>query len=183
MVALGFLISSCGSGTNKNDITTSAAGNWEAQLTGGLGQAAQLNFITSFSVTDTTGTPNEPLDITGFGFINAGACFPANGLNDTGEIGSATLVTNNAGQVSGSMTYVISSASSSNRLTLTTLAANGFPLGGVSGTSNGTTTTTGTLSNGIVWGNWQLTGGDVDPSCQGEGNFIMCQGVATCTIP
>jgi hypothetical protein len=177
LLALGLAVGSCGSGTPTNAITTSTTGNWEAQLTGGTAQASQLNFVTGFNVTDTTGISNEPLDVTAFAFINNGKCF-TNGTNGTTWAGSATLITGSSGQVSGSLTFVVTSATSSNVLTLNT-----SPTGGVSGTSNGTTTTTGTLSGGIAWGTWQLTGGQGDPSCQGTGNFIMCQGTATCTIP
>jgi hypothetical protein len=55
--------------------------------------------------------------------------------------------------------------------------------GNLTGTSNGTTGTTGTLSNGVVEGTWALTGGQGDPSCTGGGSFLMCQGAATCTVP
>ncbi len=177
LLALGLALGSCGSSTPTNAITTSTTGNWEAQLTGGTGQASQLNFVTAFNVTDTTGISNEPLSITGFGFINAGKCF-VNGTNGSTEAGAATLITSSTGSVSGSLTFVVTSSTSSNVLTLNT-----SPSGGVSGTSNGTTTTTGTLSNGIAWGTWTLTGAQGDPSCQGTGNFIMCQNTATCTHP
>jgi hypothetical protein len=55
--------------------------------------------------------------------------------------------------------------------------------GDLTGTSNGTTSTTGTLSNGVVVGTWTLTGGAGDPSCTGNGDFLMCQGNNTCTAP
>jgi predicted transcriptional regulator len=53
--------------------------------------------------------------------------------------------------------------------------------GNVTGTSNGTPTTTGILSNGVVVGTWTLSGGAGDSSCAGSGNFIMCQGTSTCS--
>ena len=173
LLALAAIISSCAH-SPKTTITTTAGGEWEATLTGGTGSTSELNFVTGFNVTDTTGISNEPLDITSFGFFNAGSCF-TNGLDQSTQTGEATLVTNANGQVSGSLSFKIVSSTSSSVLTL-----NSTPSGGVSGTSNGTTTTTGTLSNGIVWGTWQLNGG---AGCQGQGNFTMCQGVATCTIP
>ena len=181
LLVLGVLLCGCGTPPNNN-ITTTAGGEWEASLTGGGVLGSQLGFVTGFNVTDTTGTPNASLSITSFGFFNAQSCFP-NGLNVNSETGSATLITNSSGQVSGSMTYTISSTTSSNVLTLTAAS----PSGGVSGTSNGTPTTTGTLSNGVVWGTWSLQSSDT--SCIGTaaspitGNFIMCQGTATCTIP
>jgi len=177
LFALGLALGSCGSSTPTNAITTSTNGTWEAHLTGGIGQASELNFNTTFTVTDTTGISNEPLSISGFAFFNAGKCF-TNGTNGTTWAGSATLITSSAGTVSGSLTFTVTSSTSSNVLTLNT-----SPSGGISGTSNGTTTTTGTLSSGIAWGTWALTGGQGDPSCQGSGNFIMCQGTQTCTIP
>jgi hypothetical protein len=34
-----------------------------------------------------------------------------------------------------------------------------------------------------VVGTWKLTGGAGDPSCTGQGNFLMCQGTNTCSVP
>jgi hypothetical protein len=57
--------------------------------------------------------------------------------------------------------------------------------GVLTGTSNGTTTTTGTLSNGVVVGSWSLApGSSADPACtpiSSNAAFVMCQGAATCT--
>src|ERR1017187_820192 len=84
LLALELAVSGCGSSTSSTNVTnTSTSGNWEVQLTGGTAEASKLNFVTAFSVTD-----SGPLDITGFSFINAGACF-ANGLNASTETGSA----------------------------------------------------------------------------------------------
>lgn len=180
LLALELAVAGCGHTTPTNNITTTTSGNWEAQLIGGTGAASQLNFVTSFTVTDTTGVSNKPLDITGFAFINTSSCF-TNSVGDSTETGSATLNTSSTGQVTGNLAYTITSKTpAGNVLELTTAPLNNLPAGGVSGTSNGTTTTTGTLSNGIVWGNWQLTGGQ---ACAGQGTFIMCQGTNTCTIP
>ena len=171
LLALELAISGCGSSTPSNTTTTTANGNWEALLSGGTGQASKLNFVTTFTVTDTTGVSNQALDITGFSFFNQGACF-ANGVGASTETGTATLNTSSADAVTGTLTFTVKSVSpAGNTLTLT---------GDLTGTSNGTTTTTGTLSNGVVSGNWQLTGG---PSCAGGGSFIMCQGANTCTVP
>jgi len=77
--------------------------------------------------------------------------------------------------VTGTLTLTVQSITpAGNTLTLN---------GNVTGTSNGTIGTTGTLSNGVVAGTWSLTGGAGDPSCTGGGNFLMCQGAATCTVP
>ena len=172
LLALELAVSGCGSSTSSTNVTnTSTSGNWEVQLTGGTAEASKLNFVTAFSVTN-----SGPLDIKGFSFINAGACF-ANGLNASTETGSAVLTTNTGtSQVNGTLNFSVTSITpSGNSLALT---------GALTGTSNGTTTTTGTLSNGVVVGTWHLTGGAGDASCVvPQGSFVMCQGTATCTVP
>jgi hypothetical protein len=177
-LALALLIGACG-GAPPNTITTTASGLWEAQLIGGTGPTTLMGFTTQFTVTNFTGEVSQQLDITSFGFFNAGACF-APGVDSQTETGVATLNTNTTGQVTGSMTYAVTSRTNPGTvLTLTTT-----PNGGVSGTSNGTTTTTGTLTNGVVWGNWSLATND--STCAtgvSSGTFIMCQGTNTCTIP
>jgi hypothetical protein len=180
LLALELAVCGCGHTTPTNNITTTTSGNWEARLTGGTGQASLLNFVTAFTVTDTTGVSNQPLQVTGFSFINAGACF-SNGVGASTEAGTANLNASATGQVTGSLLYTVTSmVPAGNMLKLTTDPLNNQPPGGVSGTSNGTTTTTGTLSNGIVWGNWELTGSQ---GCTGKGTFVMCQGNNTCTVP
>ncbi len=174
LLALAFAVSSCGTSPNPNPFTnTSATGFWEAQLAGGTGEASKLTFTTAFNVINV-----GALDITSFSFINAGACF-ANGVKGSIEAGTASFTTNiSTGLVTGSLTYTVTSAiPAGNVLTLTS------PDGGLTGTSNGTVTTVGTLSNGVAVGTWNLTGGQGDPSCMGSGTFIMCQGKATCTVP
>lgn len=170
VLALELAVCGCGSNTIAPATTnTSTTGSWEAQLTGGTDQSSLLNFVTSFSV-NTSG----PLTITGFSFFNAGKCF-ANGTNGSTENGNATLNTGSAGQVTGTLDFkVVSTIPAGNTLELK---------GNLTGTSNGTPTTTGTLSNGVVVGTWTLTGGAGDPSCAGTGNFVMCQGSNTCTVP
>jgi hypothetical protein len=183
MLALELGVLGCGSSTPPNTVTTTTSGNWEAQLIGGTGPSSQLNFVTSFAVTTYTGQSSQSLDITGFGFFNAGPCFAVSqGTNGQSESGNATLNTSSAGQVTGSLNYTVNSSINSNVLTLST-----SPNGGVSGTSNGTTNTTGTLSNGVVWGTWTLVSND--PSCipsgagSVTGTFVMCQGTNSCTVP
>lgn len=170
LVALGMALCACGNGPNTNTVNnTTTNGNWEAKLIGGTGQASLLNFVTTFSVTN-----SGPLDITGFGFINDGACF-ATGLNAQHENGTASFTTDNSGKVTGTLSLTVTSINPpGNTLSLT---------GNLTGTSNGTTTKTGTLSNGVVVGDWTLSGGAGDPSCTGSGSFIMCQGNSTCTAP
>jgi len=172
LLALELAVSGCGTSTPTNTTTTSTSGNWEALLSGGIGDASQLNFVTAFTVTNTNGGGNQPLDITGFGFINVGACF----VSGETENGSANLTTGSTDQITGTMSYTVKSESpSGNTLTLTGT--------NVYGTYTGTTTTTGNLSNGVVTGTWTLTGGAGDSSCAGSGQFIMCQNASTCTVP
>jgi len=183
MLALEFAVCGCAYNPPPNTVTTTTSGNWEAQLIGGTGPSTQLNFVTAFAVTTYSGQSNQTLDITGFGFYNAGSCFPpALGINAQNENGNASLTTNSAGQVSGSFNYSVNSTVNGNVLVLST-----GNTGGVSGTSNGSITTAGTLSNGVIWGNWQLT--STDPTCvppnggQVTGTFVMCQGTNTCIVP
>ena len=171
-VALELAVCACGNNTPTSTITTQAStASWEAQLTGGTGQASLLNFVVSFSV-NTTG----PLDVTGFSFFNQGACF-ATTANSQTVSGTTTLTTSNNLTVTGPFSLTIKSNSNSNSLALT---------GTVTGTSNGTTTTIGTLSNGVVTGTWTLNSSD--SACTGggtsspSGTFIMCQGAATCSV-
>jgi len=175
LLALELAVGGCSNNFPKNSTTTTASGNWEALLSGGTGDASQLNFVTTFTVTNTVGGSNEPLTITGFSFFNAGACFD-NFVGASTWAGSATLNTSGTNQVTGTLDFtVVSVKPPGNTLSLT---------GNLTGTSNGTPTTTGTLSNGVVSGTWTLTGGQGDPSCSvPQGTFIMCQGTNTCTAP
>jgi hypothetical protein len=174
LLALGATLGGCGTGTPSTTVTTETSGNWEAELIGGVGEASELNFVTAFSVTNTNGGTPQPLTITGFSFINAGGCF----VSSEAETGTAALTTNTSNQVSGSMTYTVTSGTpAGNVLTLSTGAS-----GGVSGTASGAPGSTGTLTNGVIWGTWTLTGNS-GATCTGSGTFIMCQGTATCAIP
>ncbi len=170
LLALEIFVCSCGTNTAPSStINTSTEGNWEAQMTGGIGDASLLNFVTTFTVFN-----SGPLDITGFSFFNAGSCF-ANGENSSNETGSITnLVTGSNSAVTGTLNFSVTSTTTGSVLTLTN--------GQLTGTSNGTSTTNGTLSNGVVVGTWTLAPGPSAPAgCAGTGNFIMCQGTATCT--
>lgn len=173
VTGLGAALLACGNNTRTNNITTTTNGNWEAGFSGGTGPTSLLGFVVQFSVTDTTGHANEPLDITNFAFYNAGGCF-ATGKNEETESGTATLTTASSGQVTGTLDMVVKSDATGAALTLT---------GNLTGTSNGTTTTTGTLSDGVAWGNWTLTPGSGPSTCSAGGTYIMCQGATTCTVP
>ncbi len=171
VLALNLAICGCGSRTLADTNTnTTTSGNWQAQLTGGIGEASELNFETAFRVTDNGTGSNLTLDITGFSFINAGACF-LNGIDASSETGTATFSTaTGTDQVTGELTYSVTSiAPPGNVLTMSSYQD------GLTGTSNGTSSTTGTLSNGIVAGKWTLANTNNDASCQGSGTFLMCQ--------
>jgi hypothetical protein len=167
VLALELAVSGCGNNVPAAINNTSTNGNWEAQLINGTGQASLLNFVVSFSVIN-----GGPLDVTGFAFFNQGACF-SSGLTSTSEAGTATFTTNNAGQVNGTLNLTVTSNTNGSVLKLT---------GQLTGRSNGTTTTTGTLSNGVVVGSWDLTPGKNVTNCSTDsGSFVMCQGAATCS--
>lgn len=179
VLALELAVCGCGNPPIQTTVTTSSSGNWEAQLFSNNAPVSSLNFITSFDITNTTGLPSVPLQVTGFGFFNSGPCFDT-GQSSAKYAGTATLNTDNAGQVTGSFTFTITSQTiPGNVLTLTT-----SPNGALTGISNGTTTTTGTLSKGVVVGTWTLK--SANSSCANSNNtntFVMCQGAATCTPP
>ena len=167
LLALELAVCGCGnSNSSTTTTTTSASGNWEAQLTGGTGEAALLNFVSTFTVNN-----NGPLSITAFSFFNAGQCF----VSGQTESGSATLTTDSTNHVTGTFNYTVQSGSpSGNTLTLN---------GSLTGTSTtGTSGSTPTLTGGAVAGTWTLTGGAGDPTCTGSGSFIMCQNATTCSI-
>ncbi len=175
LLAVALEIAACGCATNNTNqnstiATTANGGFWQAQLSGGTGQASLLNFNVAFSV-NTTG----PIDVTGFSFFNEGACFSTAANSETIS-GTTTLGTANNGTVTGPFDMIVKSTTTSNTLELK---------GILTGTSNGTTSTTGTLSNGVVIGNWTLNSSD--SSCTGggstapQGTFVMCQGAATCS--
>jgi hypothetical protein len=169
LLALEFAVAGCGtSGAPSTTTDTEATGNWEAQLTGGTDQASLLNFVTTFNVTN-----SGPLDVTGFGFFNAGSCF-ATGTDAETVSGAATLTASSTNAVTGSLNLTITSSTNGSVLTLES--------GTLTGTSNGTIGTTGTLSNGVVVGTWTLSPGSGVTACNsGTGNYILCQDKATCT--
>jgi len=180
VLAVELAVCGCGNPPINTVVTTNTSGNWEAQLFSNNVPVSDLNFVTSFNITNTTNTTisNEPIEVTGFGFFNSGPCFDT-GLTSQNEVGTATLNTNNAGQVTGSFNFTITSKTNGNVLTLTT-----SPNGALTGVSNGTTSTTGTLSKGVVVGTWTLKSSNSSCANSNSTNtFLMCQGAATCTPP
>jgi len=179
LLALAMVVSSCGTRTPTTTVENTTGGYWEAGLTGGTGVFSQLNFVTQFSVTNVNGQ-TQTFTPTSFSFINgqtqSGSCFPS---TET-EAGSATITVLSTNQVTGSLTYTVTGAEG-NVLTLSADSSNG---GGVSGTANGTAGTIGTLSSGVAWGTWALSGPCTSNASQPPtGAFIMCQNTASCTIP
>lgn len=172
LIVLALEIAVCGCGSTKNtstEVNTQSSGNWEAQLLGGTQQASLLNFVVTFNVIN-----SGPLEITGFQFFNQGACFGTL-IHSTTQSGTANFSTAANGTVTGTLNLTIKSTDSANSLALT---------GNLTGSSSATSGTFGNLSNGVVNGTWQLTGGAGDPSCSGSGTFLMCQGPnSTCTAP
>ena len=169
LLALELVVSGCGNNTPNTRIATTTNTNWLAQLSGGTGQASELNFETQFSVTTFSGT-SAPLDVNSLRFLNQGMCF-GNGQNNETVGGQATLTVSSTNKVTGSMTMTVASTLNSNVLTLTS------PDGGVTGTTNGSPGVLGTLSNGVVVGTWSLSSSDTNciPSSPASGAFIMCQ--------
>jgi hypothetical protein len=173
VLALELAVGGCGTTPPSTVTNTQTIGNWEAQLIGGTGAASQLNFVTSFNVTN-----GGPLGDIIVGFYNDGACF-STGDNTSSDSGTASFTTNTqTDQVTGALTLIVNSVPPGNVLTLSS-----YP-NGLTGTSSGTSTTTGTLSNGLVVGTWTLTG---SPSCTGgpaslsgpQLTFSMCQSVGS----
>ncbi|MGA2856095.1 MAG: hypothetical protein ABSE40_04460 [Candidatus Sulfotelmatobacter sp.] len=178
LLALAAAVSSCGTRTPTTTVETTTSGNWEAQLVGGIGPASQLNFVTQFTLDNVNGV-SEPFypagSPTGFSFINLGPCF----VSTNPPTGTASLNTNSANQVTGSMTFTVTSATPpGNTLTLTTGTS-----GGVSGTASGTPGTVLVMTNGVVWGGWTLSTTNSSSGCTGIGTFLMCQSATTCTVP
>lgn len=169
LLALACWVSSCGTtSTVPPPTSTSASGNWEAQLTGGTGPASQLNFVIAFAVTDTNGGSSQPLSISGFSFFNnsSSSCFQT----PPTVSGSATLSTSNTNQVSGTMTItVVSAAPAGNVLTL-------------NGTTVTGTASSGKLSNGAVSGTFTLQGvGSCSLPTGTATSFTLCQNATTCS--
>lgn len=175
VLAMEFAVCGCSYNAPRTEPITTAGGNWEAQLINpGGGQASLLNFVIGMSV-----ITNGGLEITGFSFFNQNSCFDT-GLTAQTEAGNAAFTTNNStGQVVGSLNLTVTSTTDGSVLVL-----NSDP-NGLTGTSNATLDTPGTLSNGVAVGKWTLTpGSGASSSCAPQtGRFIMCQGTSTCTPP
>jgi hypothetical protein len=129
LLAFELMISGCGS-TTKTVTQTAASGTWQAAITGGVGEASALNFITSYTVNG-----DNSLSIATLQFLTtgAGSCFESGATAS----GTATLTTDSANLTTGPVTFIVQS---------------GTPAGN-------TLTLSGTESNTTITGTWTLTGG------------------------
>ena len=73
VLAVELAVCGCGNPPIKTVVTTNTSGNWEAQLFSNNAPVSDLNFVTSFNITNNINTTvsNELLNITGFGFFNS----------------------------------------------------------------------------------------------------------------
>jgi hypothetical protein len=149
----------------KDAVQAGAGGIWQANLTGGDGQASGFSFVTEFTVGNT-----GPITFNSLQFLTYDqngsqqeSCFPLSPqLSD--DTGTTDLMYNSANQLINS-TVSITVISGGNTLTLTSIS--------VTGTLN--TNGKGQITGGLVTGNWAVTGG---AGCNGGGNFTMTQEVS-----
>jgi hypothetical protein len=156
LLSLVLMLSGCG---NTNSVQAGVGGIWSASLTGGDGEASGFSFVAQFTLSGSS------LSFSSLQFINFNqtgnqqeSCFPLSPPTSS-DTGTSQLSANSAGQVTGTMSITVTSGGNTLTLTSTT----------VSGTIN---TTTNVLSNGVVTGNWMVTG---TTGCSGVGTFTMTQ--------
>jgi len=178
LLAIAALISSCGSNQIQALPTSNVSGNWEAELTGGTGQAATLNFLVNFNLFVTNGSGTQNVNTNDLTFINANPCFPPVPVNAHGAVNLTNNL--NTGQITGSLTYTITAGGS-------TLTLTADPTGTPAGEIIGTASSNGVMTNGAVNGYWTLTNSQIS-GCNAGGtgaavqpSFIMCQNAASCT--
>src|SRR5579864_1051820 len=133
LLALALAVPGCGSSSSKTTAQTTVSGFWQAQLTGGAGEASALDFVTMFSVNS-----DGSLAVSSFSFFTTQTCF----VSGETESGKANVTTSSSNVVTGSVSFVVTSGNpTGNTLSLT-------------GTENGNTITgTWTLT-----GNSECTG-------------------------
>jgi hypothetical protein len=183
LLGLATLLANCGSRTVSQQNLTGTGGNWEAEFSGGTGDAALLAFTTQFN----TGYGGGTFNVYFVTLINTNPCF----ATAPSGSGSATLNTSGSDQVTGSLTYTVTSTtptgitlslSTSSRQVPNTTPAVTLPSGQLSGTASGNSGNTA-LENGAVDGNWILSSTNPSyPNCNGYGSFLMCQEGPTCTV-
>jgi hypothetical protein len=183
--AIAVVLSSCGSNQIQELPTSSISGNWEGQLTGGTGGASALNFLMTFNLFVTNGSPPQHVNVTAFSWINTNPCFsnPPNGVS-----APTTQLTNNINtqQITGSIVWTVGVAPG-NILNFSADPTAAPPTGELIATA---TSANGTVTNGAVNGKWWLTPGTSFPSglkaCTAGSEsaplpFVMCQGATSCT--
>ncbi len=156
LLSLVLMLSGCG---DTNSVQAGVGGIWSASLTGGDGEASGFSFVAQFTLSGSS------LSFSSLQFINynqsgnqQASCFPLSPPTSS-DTGSSDLSANSAGQVTGTMSIIVTSGGNTLTLTSTT----------VSGTIN---TNTNVLSNGVVTGTWTITGAT---ACSGSGTFTMTQ--------
>jgi hypothetical protein len=151
LLLLVLLLNGCGS--NTNSVQAGVGGTWQAQMSGGTGDASNPSFITQFTVNGNT------LSISTFQFLTLEPCFPISGGTVSGTV-NVVVQTNDT--VTGTITITVSS--SSNVLTVN---------GNVTGTAVNNATT---LQGAAISGNWSLVGSGTPSGCQTTGgSFTMNQ--------
>jgi hypothetical protein len=130
LLALGLVMSGCGSSNSRGLGSGNINGTWFATLTNTDGSLA-YTFSTTF--TQATGSA---LDVTSFTFTSTGPCFASDQTSETGTFG---LMGNFNGNVTGTF-----------GMTITTM----FP-----GATNNLLTLQGTVNGNTISGTWTLTGG------------------------
>jgi hypothetical protein len=173
LLAIAALLTSCGSNHTPKSTTNA---NWQAQLTGGTGPAAALNFLVSFNLSVMNGRFGQSANIDMFSFIKPNQCFSDAPV----AVASVSLTNNpNANQITGSIVLTIKSQTG-NVLTLSAVP----PTGELTGTES----SNGFVTNGVVNGQWWLTpgSGSSNSACSAGSAasplpFIMRQNAANCT--
>jgi hypothetical protein len=155
LLAIAAMLSSCGSNPTQK-LPTSA--NWQAQLTGGTGPAAALNFGIKFNLSVNKAS-TQLIEISEFSFTEANPCFS----EVTTAVGSSNLTNNlNTNQIKGSIVLTVTSETG-NVLTLSAVP----PTGGLIATSDN-----GVITNGAASGVWTLTPSS-QSACSASGSFTM----------
>jgi hypothetical protein len=167
LLMIAALLSSCGT----SRIQKLPTNNWQAQLTGGTGPAAALNFMVNFNLSLMNGSFAQAANISDFSFIKPSQCFSGSSV----VVGSVTLTNNlNTNQINGSIALTIQSETG-NVLTVSAVPPAGELIGLASD---------GAVTNGIANGLWTLTPSSNDSSqsaCSASGSFIMCQNATSCS--
>ena len=158
LLLLALMLNGCGSTTAT--VQTASGGVWQSEMIGGEGAASGLSFITQF-----TAASDGTLSVSNFQFLTQvdGGCFPV--TVQTSPTGNLQANFNAADQVVSPFSFSFVVLGMGNTLTLTGTT--------MTGTLN---TTTNTLSNGIITGNWTVQGGT---GCNTSGQFTMTQ-TASC---